>query len=275
MVPAAAPARVRDRLAAASGPVPVVHRGLHALYLRLDDLCVGVTAAGATSVPCALRVASPDLGPLAAVRSARVADGVLHLDESAVVVRRLVDVSVPRLDPAPLRQVPLARGAADVVGAVAAELPAPALRLLAAGDPAAVLLLVGRGSGLTPLGDDVLAGWLALHRASGAAAPAVEDAVVRHLGRTTLLSATLLDCALRGEVLPQYAAVVRALPGHLAGTGRPALQAAVTDLVRVGHTSGAGLLLGLRTALDHLTNQHTSQHTSPRSLVPSHGGHAA
>lgn len=280
MVPAAASARVRDRLAAASGPVPIVHRGLHALYVRVDDLCVGVTAADATAVPCGLRVATPDLGPLASTRTAYVEGGALHLDGSAVVVRRIVDVGVPRIDPATLRRVRLGAGPVD---SVAAELPAPALRLLVDGDPAAALLLVGRGSGLTPLGDDVLAGWLALHAAAGTAAPALEDAVARNLGRTTLLSATLLDCALRGEVLPQYAAVVRALVDHLdgrlVGVGRARLRTATDALVRVGHTSGAGLLLGLRAALDHLTSSRTPvpSHvpTHVPTHVPSHGGHAA
>ena len=67
--------------------------------------------------------------------------------------------------------------------------------------------MLGRGDGLTPLGDDVLCGWLALHRAAGVPTPDV-DAEVRaeHLHRTTLLSATLLDCALHGEVMPEFAA---------------------------------------------------------------------
>lgn len=111
--------------------------------------------------------------------------------------------------------------------------------------PEDVARLVGRGDGLTPLGDDVLCGWLAIHRAAGADTPEVDAAVRDHLDRTTLLSATLLDCAIAGEVLPEFAAYVSAL-------GTPDEPAAATALAAVGHTSGAGLLYGARLALTHL-----------------------
>ena len=65
--------------------------------------------------------------------------------------------------------------------------------------------LLGRGPGLTPLGDDVLAGWLATRPRLGRPDTVLAAAVRRRLGVTTLLSATLLDCALRGEALPQLA----------------------------------------------------------------------
>jgi hypothetical protein len=102
--------------------------------------------------------------------------------------------------------------------------------------------LVGRGDGLTPLGDDLVCGWLATYRAVGVATPDA-DRVVRDLApRTTALSAALLDCALHGEALPQLAA-------YLSSCGTPAEAAAATALLAVGHTSGAGLLHGARLAL--------------------------
>jgi hypothetical protein len=102
--------------------------------------------------------------------------------------------------------------------------------------------LVGRGDGLTPLGDDVLCGWLAAHRAAGVPTPAVDDAVRRALPRTTALSATLLECALAGEVADLAAAYLRAL-----GTARaPAARAALT---RLGHSSGGGLAHGIDLAI--------------------------
>jgi len=112
-------------------------------------------------------------------------------------------------------------------------------------DPAAVGRLVGRGDGLTPLGDDLLCGWLALHRAAGVTTPEIDAAVLALLHRTTLLSATLLDCALHGEVLPQFAAYVAAL-------GTPHEPTAAAALAAVGHTSGAGLLHGAHLALTEL-----------------------
>ena len=62
---------------------------------------------------------------------------------------------------------------------------------------------------------------------------------------TTLLSTTLLDCALHGEVLPQFAAYVRAL-------GTPAQSGAERDLLAVGHSTGSGLLEGARWAAAEL-----------------------
>nr|WP_253945199.1 DUF2877 domain-containing protein [Nocardioides sp. zg-DK7169] len=105
--------------------------------------------------------------------------------------------------------------------------------------------MVGVGDGLTPYGDDVLCGWLAAHRAAGVATPEVDDAVRALAHRTTLLSATLLDCAVRGEVLPEFAAWLRAL-------GTPGEPAAAATLASIGHTSGLGLLRGARRALTAL-----------------------
>src|SRR4029077_5434882 len=101
-----------------------------------------------------------------------------------------------------------------------------------------VARLVGRGDGLTPYADDVLCGWLALHRALGVPTPAVDDAVRRSLPRTTTLSATLLECALAGEVAAGVGAYLRAL-------ATPAEPAARAALERIGHSSGRGLAHGI------------------------------
>jgi uncharacterized protein DUF2877 len=208
-----APPRVREHLLGTpDGPVEVLHRGPDAVYVDVAGRCVGVVGTRATAVPCALRTA---LDRLPDVAQASVRGGVLHLDECPVVVGRLVDVAVPRL----------ARSGGP--GSIdAAE-------------------LVGCGDGLTPYGDDVLCGWLAVHRAAGVATPEV-DATVRALApTTTLLSATLLDCAMHGEVVPEFADWVAAL-----GTDDEEPRAAA--LARVGHTSGRGLLEGARRALADL-----------------------
>lgn len=216
VIPVSAPPRVQSALRAApDGPLRIVHRGRDALYVELAGRCLGLVSRRATAVPCALRTGEDTVPE---VRTARVDDGVLHLDGLPVVVGRVVDVSVPRL-------------------ASPWDRPAP--------PPGDVSAMVGRGDGLTPYDDDVLCGWLAIHRAAGAPTPDVDTAVRAHLGRTTLLSATLLDCAMHGEVIPEFAAWVTAL-----GTDREDLAAAA--LAAVGHTSGAGLLHGARSALDHL-----------------------
>lgn len=213
MIPVSAPLRVGARLRdAPDGAVPVVHRGRDAVYLDLDGWCLGVVSSRATAVPCALRTGA-DRVPEA--RTAEVSAGVLHLDGTALVVGRLVDVGVPRLR------------------AATATPAAP---------PGDVAAMVGRGDGLTPYDDDVLCGWLAVHRAAGVATDAVDAEVRAHLHRTTLLSATLLDCAMHGEVIPEFAA-------WLADPHDPARTA---TLAAVGHTSGRGMLQGARVALDHL-----------------------
>lgn len=233
MIPVSASIRVRERLLASpDGPLPVLHRGPHAVYLDLRGWCLGVVGTAAAAVPNALRTATPDLSGLAA-RSATLLDGVLHLDGEPLVVGRLVDVRVPRLSPSSVTR------ADGVPGAASLDAP------LDAGE---VARLVGAGDGLTPYGDDVLCGWLAVHRAAGVATAPVDAALRSLLHRTTLLSATLLDCALHGEVLPEFASYVAAL-------GTPAETARAADLTAIGHTSGAGLLAGARRALAELEGQ--------------------
>ena len=211
LLPVSAPQHVAARLrAAADQALPVLHRGPDAVYVELDGWALGVVSARATQVPCALRSRAATLPD---VRTCRVQAGVLHLDGTPVVIGRLVATSVPHIE------------------AAIGSRPPP--------DPAA---LVGCGDGLTPYGDDVLCGWLAIHRAAGVPSPDVDDEVRRLLPRTTLLSATLLDCATRGEVIPEFAAYA----ASLGTSGQAAAEAALTA---VGHTSGAGLLEGARWAL--------------------------
>jgi hypothetical protein len=245
-----APPRVRDLLRSApDGPVPIVHRGPLAVYVEVARQCVGLVAAGAVQVPCALRSRLPDLGTTSfpSLLSAHVDAGVLHIDSRPLAVGRSVDVRTPRLAPG----VILGRTTSSSIEA--ANPAAPVVELVPASAPAgidadAAARLVGRGDGLTPLGDDVLCGWLATHRAAGVPTPDVDRAVLAHLGRTTLLSATLLDCALQGEVLPELGAWLSAL-------GTPTEGDRAAELVRVGASSGAGLLAGARLALDQLLTE--------------------
>lgn len=206
-----APLRVLARLRAApDGPRQVVHAGPDAVYVDLDGWCVGIVSAGAVRVPCAVLTR---LESLPADPDVRVEGGVLHLDGVPLRVGRIVNIRVPRLKRT--RLGPLG---------------------------SAVDRLVGAGPGLTPYGDDVLCGWLAVHRAAGISTAEVDDRVGALLSCTTMLSATLLDCALRGEVLPELGAYVAAL-----GTADESARA--DALAAIGHTSGAGLLEGAGWAL--------------------------
>ena len=254
-LPVAAPIRVDARIAAApDGPVRVLHACADTVHLELGGQAVGVTAVGAPGLPHALRTNLRRLsaaGSSAVVPTAYVESGVLHLGGRALVTGRLVDVRAPRIDgaripktsPAAALGTPRSRGA----GLVAAPVHVP-VHMEGLIDADAVAYLIGRGDGLTPLGDDILCGWLAAHRAAGVATPAVDDAVRRALSRTTTLSATLLECALAGEVADVAGDYLRAL-------GTPRAAAARTALTALGHSSGEGLAHGIDRALADLAGR--------------------
>ncbi|WP_374455570.1 DUF2877 domain-containing protein [Nocardioides sp.] len=230
----AAPIRVQARLAAATdGPRPVLHASATAIYVDLDGWCLGLAAASATRVPCALWSTLPDLGPLAG-RPVVVRDGTLTVGGEPVRIGRVVD---------PRGTLVGRHGRRSPGRPAAMTSPLDDLDLPADGRLTAEHVdgLLGRGPGLTPLGDDVLAGWLATRAALGRPDASVTDAVRRRLGATTLLSATLLDCAIRGEVLPELGA-------WLADPTATSTDA----LLAVGATSGAGLMTGAALAIDSL-----------------------
>ena len=236
----AAPARVRERLAAApDGPRPTVHATGTAIYVDLDGWCLGVVSATAHRVPCALWSREPDLLRWREAR-VHVRSGELWLGEDRVRLTRLVDVTAPRL---PGRDRPTEAPALDAD--VSAHLDHLALPGRGPFTATHVAHLVGRGPGLTPLGDDVVAGWLVAARSLGLPHHDVADAVRDRLSATTPVSATLLDCAVRGECLPQLGDWLRA-PTDVAAAA----------LLAVGSTSGAGLLTGALLATRQLADQY-------------------
>jgi len=123
----------------------------------------------------------------------------------------------------------------------------------------AVRRLVGRGLGLTPGGDDVIAGALCGLHATGAtagarllAAAALENVALEKVTeRTALLSADLLRLAAQGDTCLEVLGVLRAAHGSrdvlLPNTF--VLSVAIDRLLRVGHTSGADLATGLAIGL--------------------------
>lgn len=257
-IPASAPPRVRDLIRRApDGPVPIVHAGPHAVYVALDGpggtRCVGVLGREAAQVPCGLRTRIRAFDSWRCA-SAYVAGGTLHLDHIPLRVGRVVSVQVPSLrrETVPRQTASPATAAATPQAVVVGLVPqgvalatAPPLRAVVVG---LVPQLLGRGPGLTPLGDDVICGWIATHRSAGVPTPEIDAAVRAGLARTTLLSATLLDCALHGEVLPELGRFLAAV-----GTDTEVRRAA--ELRAVGATSGAGLLRGARLALEELRHR--------------------
>jgi hypothetical protein len=246
--------------------VRVLHQVPTALYVEVAGRCVGVVAPAAAQVPCALRVSDAQVLAQPGAK-AYLERGTLYLTDDPLVVGRFVDVRVPRIDPDRILRraagpavVPTVPPRREPEGLAAYEghlVPLPfhgkEPEGLAAYNPLPTTLdretvhrLVGHGGGLTPLGDDVLCGWLAVLHATDRLAAEVADLVREAMPRTTVLSATLLDCALHGEVLPEFATYVAAL-------GTPDEPDAAGRLMAIGHTSGAGLWFGAEHALRTLT----------------------
>ena len=199
--------------------------------------------------------------------AASIGGGALQIGSTSVRVRRTVDASVPCLDWAeadPMSQM-LASSLAGREHPVRSELSSTSLSLLEAGDPAAAALLLGRGSGLTPVGDDVLAGWRVTVGAARPGSCPVARQVARLADRaTTLLSATLLDRAAAGDVVPEFRDLFRQLRRQGQGGGPEGLDRVVDRILAIGHTSGAGMLLGCLIALDHLRQTHPKAGNSRR-----------
>lgn len=104
--------------------------------------------------------------------------------------------------------------------------------------------LSGLGPGLTPSGDDLLAGLaLGLRASLGALPPAFETAIrAAVIGRTTDLAAARVRHAAAGHPDEHTHSLLTALMMNTSGS---ALPAAVRKLLEYGHSSGADTLVGL------------------------------
>ncbi|MGN9844732.1 DUF2877 domain-containing protein [Nonomuraea sp. H19] len=261
-VTGAASAAVRPVLESPRRPARVLAAFPAGVYLEvrtdLEPSVIAVITGEATRLPNSVLLATP-LPHVTVGDEAAVGDRSIDLGPLSLRVRRWWDPAPP------LGQVDLPRLAQAAAQLMLPGEPGPGPGLAGNGAVASLasscaegwLLgavtaaeqLVGLGPGLTPSGDDVLAGLLVTLRHLGAAAgaeravwladwlaPAVTfDARTR----TTPLSATLLHCAARGEASPEVTAVLRGV------TGRQALEPALRRLHRLGHTSGADLAQGI------------------------------
>ena len=125
----------------------------------------------------------------------------------------------------------------------------PDVELLWRGDlPTLANQLGGLGPGLTPAGDDCLAGILLIaHIRWGAAAADGLAAIAESVATNDVARAFLRWAALGQSIEPVHRFLVSAAKGD-ANTAAQAVGA----LVSFGHSSGADLALGLRLALHHL-----------------------
>jgi hypothetical protein len=271
-LPATASTGVAGLLRARPRPVEVLAAFDRALYLAHDGGVLAVETTDGVHLPNGVVVARPAAGlPLAPARSAlrgTVGDGAVEVGGLSVrVVRwRRARPVLRAVTAAALERAGAA--AATAVAARAAPLPvrlAVALRRVAEALDvgrdddafgAAEGGLLGLGPGLTPSGDDVLAGLVAGTQLLAEAVVGSDElerlaAAAERLGgrlarvapdATTSISAALLGHAARGEVAAPAADLLAALTGT--GPSEPA----VDRLLAVGSTSGRDLGAGLLAA---------------------------
>lgn len=244
---AASSTALRGPLSRPARPAEWLGVGPTALYLRTGRSVVAVLTHDAVRLPCALVLPSTSaelpLTELPAGGDVCIGDGRVEWrgpEGTACVAasREWLPARVARIDPDAAAVAALADAAC---GADAGIDPEETAALAAPIPDAAVLAaLLGRGPGLTPAGDDVLAGFLLGSLAFGCSTPGA-FAAVRELAWsvTTALSAQLLDHAARGECVREAAAAIAALGGELDPAD------AFGRLLAVGHTSGAAVALGI------------------------------
>ena len=211
-------------------------------YVRLGVQWLGVADPAAPFGPLSL-VIDGRLG-LRPGAPAHVTGSRLVLGDSAVSLERMRD--------RPSVFAPAVVGWGS--GAACASLPAPPARLepgiaaLAGARLAdAVGLLAGLGEGLTPAGDDVLAGYAGARIALGQPVAISPMAA----GRASPLGLAYLRCAERGELPDAGARLLAALCRGSADEAR----AAVGFLRSWGATSGVGLAWGINAAVSSLTER--------------------
>jgi hypothetical protein len=265
---AVAASAVADLIDGTERPATVLSARPGAVVVRVETeagpRCVCLLAHGLSRLPNGVHADPADLAdPPPAPAAGSVGASRIRVGDLAYAVVRRWDSRVRRIEvsAAGLAVVQRAVGAADrgvpdppVARLAVALALAAAAAGRAAGDlSAAVHDLVGLGRGLTPGGDDVLAGACVGLRAVGRSD--LVDRLAAGLtdvdDRTTTLSADLLRLARDGQACGEALQVLSAL--HAAArqpARRPGLTVATDRLLAVGHTSGAdlatGLLLGLR-----------------------------
>lgn len=268
-VPAVASTAIRGVLSEPDTTATVLGTASHAVWLLVDREVIVVSTRDATRLPNGVEIAA---GAAADVFRMVHHGASVTIGSGQVVLEGLTVEVVRWWNPRPI----LGRTSTTELAAATAGLPStvpdvesgPLFAALSAGIPGAILTaaesLIGRGPGLTPEGDDYLAGALAATRTLGeavgsAGAAAMLDAFAGSLAllasiRTTTFSAALICHAVDGRVAAPAGALLRAF----AGRGDVALSH--RDLMHVGHTSGpalaAGMVLGVRSLLQ---TQSTSQ----------------
>lgn len=261
-MPGVASTAIRDALSDPQTPGTVLGTASHAVWLIVDGDVIVVSTRDATRLPNGVEIAANTTEDAFQMvhHGAPVTVGLGQLLFEGLKI----DV-VRWWDPRPILRPTSAAQLAAAIAGLPATVPdlesQPLSAALSAESATAILVaaesLIGRGPGLTPEGDDYLAGALAASRTLGEAlgrtdTAAMLDAIADPLTerahiRTTTFSAALIHHAIKGRVVAPAASMLRAL------TGRGDIADSYEDLTHVGHTSGpalaAGMILGARSLL--------------------------
>ena len=262
-VPGVASTALYGLVSGASVEATVLGTSSHAVWLLINDRVAVVTTSDATRLPNGIQLAA---GSKEALFQMVHHGGSVDIGHSRVMLEGL-SVEVTRWwDPRPALGTVTPQQLEASIDGLPDEVPdidggplALALRARSAGGILhASRALLGKGPGLTPEGDDFLAGAIAATRLLGEALGS-ERTVGLIAGisvplaqladaRTTTFSAALVHAALKGHVAEPAGALLRAM------IGRGDIAAAHIGLVRVGHTSGpalaAGMVVGARSLLN-------------------------
>lgn len=241
----------------------VLGSSTYAVWLGLGNDVIVLSTRDATRLPNSLEIPrtarSAPFSAVGSADSARIGCGAVAVGDLSVRVARW-------WDPLPILQTTetkaLRRRIADITVIEPSIDPADLVRAASRKDPGGLLRaaggLLGLGGGLTPEGDDLVAGLVAGLRNLGRALGRSDVvATIEGIGpplaatahaRTTTFSAALLRHAVHGEVAAPAAAFLHAL------TGRGDVDATYRTLAAVGHTSGvalaAGILLAAHTLIE-------------------------
>jgi hypothetical protein len=231
----AAPGALRALRRGGRGAVELVLSG--GAYLRLADDWLLVTEPGAPFGPLSLAVSGLEPGALHPGQLVRVLSERLVIGAQVVSLERVRERR-PAAGGGPGGAPAAGGSASSPLGGVPPAGLAPGLRALARGRLVeGVVLLAGRGDGLTPAGDDALAGYAAWRHAAGR--PVAVSPFAN--GRSSPLGLAYLRCAELGELPDGGVALLTALHSG----DRAAASAAALTLRSWGATSGAAMAWGL------------------------------
>ena len=207
-------------------------------YLRLPAGFVLLAPAGSPRGPLTLIVRGLRAPRPHAPATVSLETAALNLGGAVI---SLAGGEPPRLPARPVLIAAAVRSAARSALVTVAPAPAelrPGLWALARGSwTDGVRALAGLGDGLTPAGDDALAGWAAWRWATGA--PVAVDALA--VERCSPIGLAYLECGVDGELPPFAQAVLQAIAaGDPAGAAAHAGHAGTW-----GASSGAALVWGL------------------------------